>query len=115
MNIPSLNQTDWNWTAVSQPPSSDQAAETREIVTALKALNKAELFGEDQELTFLLDRDTQRPVVQLVDRNTREVIRQIPPDYVLQVARDLQPRQKSPPAKESRRSDEPPGRRESFS
>ncbi len=100
MNIPSLSQTDLSWVSVSQPPSSNQAAEAREVVTALKALNKSQLFGEDQELTFLWEPETKRLVVRLVDRNTREVIRQIPPEYVLQVARDLRPRQQSPPLEE---------------
>jgi flagellar protein FlaG len=101
MNIQSLSPVDMSWASVSQPPSSNQAEETREVVTALKALNKAELFGEDQELTFSRDPDTKRPVVQLVNRNTREVIRQIPPEYVLEAAKNLEPRQQSPPSGES--------------
>ncbi len=99
MDIPSLAQTEFQWAPVSQPVVRGNADETREIVSALKALNRTEMFGEDQELTFILDRETQRPVVRLVNRNTQEVIRQIPPDYVLQAAKELEQRQKSPPSR----------------
>ena len=99
MDIPSLAQTELHWAPVSEPVARANADETRELVSALKALNRTEMFGEDQELTFVLDRDTQRPVVRLVNRNTQEVIRQIPPDYVLQAAKELVARQKSPPSR----------------
>ncbi len=68
----------------------EQAAQDRAVITALKAMNKAELFGSDQELTFLLDRDTQRIVVRLVDRKTKEVIRQVPSEYILRAAAALE-------------------------
>ena len=71
------------------PVPAEKAVENREIVQAVKALNAAELFGQNSELTFLLDRRTQRPVIRLVDRKTKDVIRQIPPEHVLRMARDL--------------------------
>ncbi len=64
-------------------------AEDRELIQAVKALNHCEMFGGDSELTFILDRETKRPVVRIVDRETREVIRQIPPEYALRLADDL--------------------------
>ena len=89
MEITSANRVQLLWAPNVVPVSRDQAAETREIITALKALNKTELFGDGQELTFLLDRDTQRPIIQLIDRESREVVRQIPPEYVLRAAEEL--------------------------
>jgi len=50
----------------------------------------AEKLAENR--AFLLDRETQRPVIRLVDRKTKDVIRQIPPEYVLQRAGDLERR-----------------------
>jgi flagellar protein FlaG len=47
------------------------------------------MFGTNSELTFVLDRETHRPVVRIVDRATNEPIRQIPPEYVLRIAEDL--------------------------
>ncbi len=61
----------------------------RELIQAVKAVNVAELFGQNSELTFVLDRETHRPVVRLIDRKTNEVIRQIPPEYVLRMAQEL--------------------------
>jgi len=69
-------------TPVSRPPSADQHA----LVQAVKAVNAIELFGQDNELTFFLDRNTHRAVVRIVNRNTREVVQQIPDEYVLRLA-----------------------------
>ena len=75
--------------APTAPADAQKAAENREVVQAVKAINAAEMFGSDNELTFLMDRMTQRPVIRLVDRETKDVIRQIPPEYVLRMAQDL--------------------------
>ena len=65
-------------------PSADQQA----LVKAVKAVNASELFGQDNELTFILDRNTHRAVVRIVNRNTREVVQQIPDEYVLRLAEE---------------------------
>jgi len=72
-----------------EAPSPQLRAKDRELIQAVKALNRSEMFGGDSELTFILDRETRRPVVRIVDRETREVIRQIPPEYALRLADDL--------------------------
>ncbi len=71
----------------SLPPET--AAEHRELIRAVKAINPSELFGENSELTFVLDRETRRPLVRIVDRKTNELIQQIPPEYLLRMAEDL--------------------------
>jgi len=71
-------------------PAQQELAQNRELIQAVKALNEAGLLGQNNELTFALDRQTQRPVVRIVDRATGEVIRQIPPEYILQLANDLE-------------------------
>jgi len=71
---------------------ADKAAENREVVQAVKALNGAEMFGQDSELTFQRDPLTQRMVLQMVNKKTKEVISQIPQEYVLRLAQDLKPR-----------------------
>jgi flagellar protein FlaG len=72
----------------SAPPEL-KPAEKRELIRAVKALNAAELFGQNLELTFVLDRETHRPLVRIIDKETKEVIRQIPPEYALRLAEDL--------------------------
>jgi flagellar protein FlaG len=47
------------------------------------------MFGENSELTFVLDRQTRRPLVRIIDKKTNEVIRQIPPEYALRMAEYL--------------------------
>jgi len=66
----------------------DQAAEAREVVKAVKALNGTEMFGPENELLFQKDPQTQRMVVRLVNRQTREVVTQVPAEYVLRLVDD---------------------------
>jgi uncharacterized FlaG/YvyC family protein len=61
-----------------------------ELTQAVKAVNGAKLFGQDSELSFLMDRESKRFVVRLVDKNTRKVIRQIPAETILRQAQGLQ-------------------------
>ena len=61
-----------------------------ELIRAVESVNSAHLFGESTELTFRVDRQTQRTVLQIVDRQTGEVVRQLPPEYLLRLAQELQ-------------------------
>lgn len=72
---------------VTVPP--EKSPEHREIIQAVKAVNASGMFGANNELTFVLDRETRRAVVRIVDRDTNELIRQIPPEYLLRIAKDL--------------------------
>jgi flagellar protein FlaG len=84
-----------NVPAPAAPASSipvDQAAENREVVRAVKALNGAEMFGEDNQLRFQRDAETQRMVIRVVNSKTGDVISQIPAEYVLRLAEDLKPK-----------------------
>ena len=75
--------------AVAPQASPETRSENRELIQAVRALNATELFGQNSELTFVLDRETRRPLVRIVDRDTGEVIRQIPPEYALRMAEDM--------------------------
>ena len=82
-------------TAVHAPAPAvtlDKAAEKREVVQAVKAVNGAEMFGPENELRFQKDPETNRFVVRVVNRKTREVISQVPEEYVLRLAQDLKVR-----------------------
>lgn len=89
MNIDSLHSVGQPLAAASTPLPAEKLSEHRELIQAVKALNAAEIFGQNRELTFVLDRETRRAVVRIVDRKTNEVIRQIPPELVLRMAKDL--------------------------
>lgn len=75
---------------VQTAPTPEVSADQRQIVQAVKALNATEMFGENSELTFVIDRETRRPLVRIIDKTTKEVIRQIPPEYALRMAEYLQ-------------------------
>jgi uncharacterized FlaG/YvyC family protein len=46
-------------------------------------------MGENNELTFVLDRNTRKAVVRVVNRQTGDLVFQIPPEYVLRMAQEL--------------------------
>jgi uncharacterized FlaG/YvyC family protein len=63
--------------------------EKKELIEAVKAVNKAELFGQENELTFVLDRRSQKMLVRIVNKETRELVRQIPEAYLQRLASGL--------------------------
>lgn len=78
--------------APAEQAKSSQLAEHRDIVQAVRTVNAAEMLGQDNELSFLLDQETQRPILRIINRKTKEVVQQLPPEYVLQLARDARGR-----------------------
>jgi flagellar protein FlaG len=76
------------------PQQRGQYIKQIELNHAMRAVNQSEMFGADKELTFVLDRETRRPLLRLVDRRTGEVIRQIPQEYLMRMAEDLKRNQK---------------------
>ena len=77
------------WSAAATAIPADKATENREVVQAVKALNNTEMFGQENDLVFQRDPQTQRMIIKIVNRNTKEVVSQIPPEYVLRLAEDL--------------------------
>jgi flagellar protein FlaG len=69
------------------PPA--QQAQNRDLIQAVQAINKSEMLGSGNELSFALDRESGRAVIRIVDTDTKEVIQQVPPEYVLRIAEDL--------------------------
>jgi len=76
-------------TSIDPAAKPDDATElTRAAVTAVRALNKSELLGQDRELQFTRDSD-RKPVIRIVSRQTGEILDQIPPERVLEMAANL--------------------------
>ncbi len=71
----------------SVPPV--QAAANRDLIQAVKAVNEAETFGANNELSFQIDRNSHLPVVQIIDRTSKKVVEQIPAEYILELAQTL--------------------------
>jgi flagellar protein FlaG len=87
MNISSISNLASNVTETSKPvdpPTQDQKA----LIQAVKAVNAAELFGQENELTFIIDRAAKIAVVRIVNKKTGEVVEQIPNQQVLKMAEE---------------------------
>lgn len=79
--------------AASSPATSAQvsvaeAAQRRQLLQATNSVNDSGVLGQN-ELVFMLDRQTHRAVIRVEDRTTHQVVSQIPPEYVLRLAQDL--------------------------
>jgi flagellar protein FlaG len=71
---------------------SEATEDRRALIQAVRAVNAAELFGSENELSFAFDRKTRQAIVRIVDRKTRELVQQIPSEEVLKLAEELQQR-----------------------
>src|SRR5437870_5600944 len=85
MDISTVNGLTAGVVPVPQTPAIE-VEQRRELIQAVRAVNQAELYGQENELSFAFDRGTQRAVVRIVDRKTREVVQQIPTEQVLRMA-----------------------------
>jgi flagellar protein FlaG len=91
MDIASLNRISQDLPSAATPVPVEKAAENREVVQAVKALNGTEMFGQENDLVFQKDPQTKRMVIKVVNRQTKDVVAQIPPEYVLEMAANLKP------------------------
>ena len=90
MDVTSINPLAANLGVPGEPAAPRQPAQDqRVLIQAVRAVNAAELFGQNNELTFIVDRATRRAVVRIVDKQTHEVVDQIPSEYVLRMAEEL--------------------------
>ena len=89
MDVSSINRIMQPLAATAPVSPVEQPGEHREMIQAVKALNGTEMFGQENELQFQMDRQAHRMVVQVVNRKTKEVISQVPPEYILRLAEDL--------------------------
>ncbi len=76
-------------TVASKPPSQDQKA----LLQAVKTVNSSGLLGQENELTFIIDRAAQIAVVRIVNKKTGELVQQIPNQQVLKMAEESSGRQ----------------------
>ncbi len=89
MDISSIPQLTAPPGAPSETPAPPPASPgQRELIQAVKAINATGLFGQDNELSFIVDRNSRKVVIRVVNRDTREVVRQIPAEYVLRLAEE---------------------------
>jgi FlaG protein len=61
----------------------------RTLIRAVAAVNGSGTFGQDNELTYSVDRNAHIVVVKLVNKDTGNVVQQIPAEYLLRMAEEL--------------------------
>ena len=74
-----------------EPVRNEDSTITRQLATAVTALNKSGLYGQDRQLQFSRDPGTKAVVIKIVQPSTGEVIDQIPPETVLEALKSLGP------------------------
>lgn len=67
-----------------KPPGEDQKA----LIQAVKAVNAAEMFGQENEVTFKIDRAAGIAVVRVVNKQTGALVQQIPSEQILKMAEE---------------------------
>jgi uncharacterized FlaG/YvyC family protein len=87
MDITSIKPSASPQTTVASIPVPE-AHERRELIAATKSINASGLLGQNQ-VVFMVDRQTRRPIIRVEDRDTHEVVLQLPPEYVLRLADSL--------------------------
>jgi uncharacterized FlaG/YvyC family protein len=90
MNVTSIT----NLTAPSNAPADPAPAhhlleDQRTLIHAVNAVKASGMLGEENELTFSMDRGSRRAVARIVNRKTRHLIQQIPSEYVLRMAEEM--------------------------
>ena len=88
MQIDSVNSV--KVVAAATPVGYEPPANLKQLVTAIRALNKSELYGQDRQLQFARDPGTRMMVIRVVRPNTGEVIEQIPSEQVLRAFESLE-------------------------
>lgn len=89
MDITRLQHVALPGPAAADAVATHELARHRDLIQAVRTVNAGEMLGQENELTFLLDRETRRPILRIVNRKTNEVIEQVPPEYVLRMAKEM--------------------------
>ncbi|HVO99242.1 MAG TPA: flagellar protein FlaG [Bryobacteraceae bacterium] len=91
MNISSIssiacqvNATTASARSQPKPPTQDQKA----LIQAVKAVNTAEMFGQENEVTFKIDRTAGIAVVRVVNKKTGALVQEIPSEQILKMAEE---------------------------
>jgi uncharacterized FlaG/YvyC family protein len=89
MNISSIRNLSSHLSASAPSPEPKQhTQEQKALIHAVKAVNASGVLGEENELTFIIDRAAKIAVVRIVNKKTGEVVQQIPNQRVLKLAEE---------------------------
>ena len=87
MNISSISNLSAHISASAQTaPPKPVSDEQKTLIQAVRTVNTAQLFGQENEATFIIDRAANIAVVRIVNRKTGALVQQIPNEQVLKMA-----------------------------
>jgi uncharacterized FlaG/YvyC family protein len=89
LNISSIGSSAAYLNAGTQPAESRQPTDAQKaLIKAVKTVNAAGLFGQENETTYIIDRAARIAVVRVVNKETGEVVQQIPTEQLLKMAEE---------------------------
>jgi flagellar protein FlaG len=88
MNTSSISNLSSQLTTASQPAPLKPTEDQKALIQAVKAVNTSNMLGEENELTFKIDRAAGIAVVRIVNRKTGELVQEIPNEQVLKMAEE---------------------------
>jgi uncharacterized FlaG/YvyC family protein len=89
MSISSIGGSAFHLNVGAQPAESRQPTQDQKaLIQAVKTVNAAELFGQENETTYVIDRAARIAVVRVVNKKTGEVVQQIPTQQLLKMAEE---------------------------
>jgi uncharacterized FlaG/YvyC family protein len=88
MNISSISSLSSHLSASTEAsePKPPLGEDQKAVIQAVKAVNASGILGEENELTFIIDRMANTAVVRSVNKKTGAVVQQIPSEQVLRMA-----------------------------
>jgi uncharacterized FlaG/YvyC family protein len=88
MNTSSISNLSSHLTTAPQPAPPKPTEDQKALLQAVNAVNTANMLGEENELTFKIDRAAGIAVVRIVNRKTGELVQEIPNEQVLKMAEE---------------------------
>jgi len=88
MNISSINSFSSHLATAAQPAPPKPTEDQKALIQAVKTVNASAVFGEENELTFKVDRAAGIAVVRIVNKKTGALVQQIPNEQVLKLAEE---------------------------
>jgi len=89
MNISSIGGSPFQLNVGTQQAESRQPIQDHKaLIQAVRTVNAAELFGQENETTYVIDRAARIAVVRVVNKQTGEVVQQIPTQQLLKMAEE---------------------------
>jgi uncharacterized FlaG/YvyC family protein len=88
VNISSISNLSSHLSAAQPAGIKQPTQDQKTLIQAVKTVNASGLLGQENEITFIIDRAAQIAVVRIVNRKTGEVVQQIPNEQVLKLAEE---------------------------